>query len=96
MKNTLPHKNGSSEQQIQCSNMVYIYLYIYHHLYKGSEFMDGDVLNNFFKLIVDNFNEIGIEFGEFIVDIYLEILLKPNLSDNMIKLIVWVVGEIGS
>jgi AP-4 complex subunit epsilon-1 len=58
--------------------------------------MDGDVLNNFFKLIVDNFNEIGIEFGEFIVDIYLEILLKPNLSDNMIKLIVWVVGEIGS
>jgi AP-4 complex subunit epsilon-1 len=62
----------------------------------GSEFMDNDVLNNFFKLIIDNFNEIGFEFGEFIVDIYLEILNKPNQSDNMIKLIVWVLGEIGS
>ena len=58
--------------------------------------MDNDVLNNFFKLIIDNFNDIGNEFGEFIIDIYLEILTKPNQSDNMIKLIVWVLGEIGS
>ena len=62
----------------------------------GSEFIDNDVLNNFFKLLIDNYNDIGNEFGEFIVTIYLELLQKPNLSDNIIKLVCWVVGEIGS
>jgi AP-4 complex subunit epsilon-1 len=62
----------------------------------GSEFIDNDVLNNYFRLINDNFKDIGREFGEFIIDIYMETLVKPNLSDNMVKLIVWVIGEIGS
>lgn len=54
------------------------------------------MLNNYFRLIIDNFRDNGTEFGEFIVDIYMDILKKPNLSDNMVKLIVWVIGEIGS
>lgn len=40
----------------------------------GSEFIDNDVLNNFFKLIYDNYTDMGNDFGEFIIDIYLEIL----------------------
>jgi len=47
-------------------------------------------------LINDNFKDIGNEFGQFIIEIYLETLTKANLSDNMVKLIVWVIGEIGS
>lgn len=44
----------------------------------------------------ENYKENGNEFGEFIIDIYIDLLEKPNLSDNMVKLIVWVIGEIGS
>lgn len=40
----------------------------------GPEFIDNEVRNNFFKLLVDNFSEIGNEFGEFIVEIYLDII----------------------
>ncbi len=32
---------------------------------------------------------------EFIIEIYMEILAKGDLSDNMVKLICWVIGEIG-
>ena len=57
----------SQEWFIRTANTVFEY---------GSEFIDNDVLNNYFKLIVDNFNDIGTQFGEFIIDIYLEILVK--------------------
>ncbi|CAD8066422.1 unnamed protein product [Paramecium primaurelia] len=61
----------------------------------GSEFIDNDVRNNFFKLLIDNFNDIGTEFGEFITDIYSD-LLKNDLQDNILKIVCWVIGEIGS
>lgn len=62
----------------------------------GSEFIDNEVLNNYIRLMNENYKENGNEFGEFIIDIYIDLLEKPNLSDNMVKLIVWVIGEIGS
>ncbi len=65
-------KNGSSELLIQYLNMVCNCFSLI--VYLGSEFIDNDVLNNFFKLIIDNYSDIGNDFGEFIVDIYLEIL----------------------
>ncbi|CAD8096428.1 unnamed protein product [Paramecium sonneborni] len=61
----------------------------------GSEFIDNDVRNNFFKLLIDNFNDIGSEFGVFITEIYSE-LLKNDLQDNILKIVCWVIGEIGS
>ncbi|CAK59090.1 unnamed protein product (macronuclear) [Paramecium tetraurelia] len=61
----------------------------------GSEFIDNDVRNNFFKLLIDNFNDIGTEFGMFITEIYSD-LLKNDLQDNILKIVCWVIGEIGS
>ncbi|CAD8201080.1 unnamed protein product [Paramecium octaurelia] len=61
----------------------------------GSEFIDNDVRNNFFKLLIDNFNDIGTEFGVFITEIYSD-LLKNDLQDNILKIVCWVIGEIGS
>ncbi|CAD8095829.1 unnamed protein product [Paramecium sonneborni] len=61
----------------------------------GSEFIDNDVRNNFFKLLIDNFNDIGSEFGVFITEIYSE-LLRNDLQDNILKIVCWVIGEIGS
>lgn len=52
--------------------------------------------NNFFKLLIDNFNDSGAEFGVFIVEIYLELIRKIDLHDNIIKVISWVLGEMGS
>ena len=38
--------------------MVFEYgTYVYYRL--GSEFIDNDVLNNYFRLMIDNFNDIG-------------------------------------
>ena len=62
----------------------------------GSEFISNNILNNFLKLINENFNTEGENFGKFIVETYMKIITKPNLADVTIKMISWVFGEIGS
>jgi AP-4 complex subunit epsilon-1 len=58
---TLNEKHAPTQEWfIRTANTVFEYgnykLFIYTI---GSEFIDNDVLNNFFKLINDNFYEIG-------------------------------------
>lgn len=62
----------------------------------GAEFVDDKLLNNFLKLLYENFLNEGSEFGEFIIDQYSATVQKPNLADITIKMIAWVLGEIGS
>ena len=62
----------------------------------GSEFVDNILLNNYLKLLNENYTIEGEEFGVLIIDQYFETLAKPNLSDITTKMISWVMGEIGS
>ena len=62
----------------------------------GSEYITNSGLNSFIKLILENFTELGEDFGEFIIDIYKEIILRSNLPDNMMKIVAFVFGEIGN
>lgn len=62
----------------------------------GSEFISNNILNNFLKLISENFNSQGETFGNFILETYQKIIVKPSLADITIKMISWVFGEIGS
>jgi AP-4 complex subunit epsilon-1 len=63
----------------------------------GSEFVDNEILNNFLKLIAENYQINGEAFGRFIIDTYMQTLNeKVLLADIVIKMIAWVIGEIGS
>jgi hypothetical protein len=68
-------------------NMVFEY---------GAEFVDEKLLNNFLKLLYENFQAEGEEFGHFIINQYLETAQKPKMADITIKMIAWVLGELGS
>lgn len=62
----------------------------------GSEFVDNTLLNNYLKLLNENYILEGEVFGVLIINQYLETLAKPQISDITTKMISWVVGEIGS
>ena len=62
----------------------------------GSEFVDNTLLNNYLKLLNENYILEGEVFGVLIINQYLETLAKPHLSDITTKMISWVMGEIGS
>ncbi|EGR32873.1 hypothetical protein IMG5_068280 [Ichthyophthirius multifiliis] len=62
----------------------------------GSEYIDNEILNNFLRTLVENFQRNGNEFGQYLIDIYLLIIRKINISDTTFKMISWVIGEIGS
>lgn len=62
----------------------------------GAEFVDEKLLNNFLKLLYENFQAEGEEFGHFIIKQYLETVQKPKMADITVKMIAWVLGEIGS
>lgn len=62
----------------------------------GSEFVDNLLLNNYLKLLNENYSLEGPDFGKLIIDKYIETIKKPNLSDITTKMISWVIGEIGS
>jgi AP-4 complex subunit epsilon-1 len=62
----------------------------------GAEFIDNKLLNNFLRLVSEHFSNEGSDFGEYLVNNYLETLEKPNLHDTVYKMIAWVMGEVGS
>lgn len=62
----------------------------------GAEYINNEILNNFLRLLNENFGADGPEFGVHIIDTYLLTIVKPNLSDITVKMVSWVIGEIGS
>lgn len=63
----------------------------------GAEHISNDILNNFLNLIQDIYNSEGNEFGELLITTYTKLYADhSNLPDISQKMIVWVLGEIGS
>lgn len=63
----------------------------------GAEYVDQTSLTNLLHVIEENFLTNGDEFGAFLVETYKKILVsEASVPDSMLKLISWVLGEIGS
>jgi hypothetical protein len=61
----------------------------------GSEYLTPGILNNFLRLVVENYQE-SYEFGEEIINKMKELLQKNTPTDFVIRVAVWILGEIGS
>ena len=61
----------------------------------GSEYLSEQILNNFLKLVVENYTS-NASFGEEIIEKMLELLDKVVPTDFVIKITTWIIGEIGS
>lgn len=38
----------------------------------GAEFIDNDLLNNFLRLVSEHFSSAGTEFGDYLINNYIE------------------------
>lgn len=61
----------------------------------GSEYLSEDILNNFLRLVIENYHSHE-NFGEQIVVKMIELLEKIVPTDFVIKAAAWVIGEVGS
>jgi AP-4 complex subunit epsilon-1 len=61
----------------------------------GSEYISLDTLNNYLKLVADNYKEDN-EFGALIIQSNMSLLERVQPTDLIIKMISWIFGEIGS
>lgn len=61
----------------------------------GSEYLTDKILNDFLRLVVENYNEAR-EFGAEIIAKMKGVLEKGGVTDFTVKLAVWILGEIGS
>jgi hypothetical protein len=61
----------------------------------GSEYLTPAILNNFLRLVVENYQE-SHEFGEEIINKMKDLLQKNTPTDFVIRVAVWILGEIGS
>lgn len=61
----------------------------------GSEYISLDVLNNYLKLVADNFKE-NQEFGTLIIQSNMSLLERVQPTGLIIKMVSWIFGEIGS
>lgn len=53
------------------------------------------VLNNYLKLVVENYNEDN-EFGRLIIESNMNLLERVQPTDLIIKMVSWIFGEIGA
>lgn len=61
----------------------------------GSEYLSDDILNNFLKLVIENYND-NESFGKDIIIKMIELMDKIVPTDFVIKAVTWIIGEIGS
>jgi hypothetical protein len=61
----------------------------------GSEYLSEAILNNFLRLVSENYNSHE-NFGEEIIVKMVELMDKITPTDFVIKAVTWIVGEIGS
>lgn len=61
----------------------------------GSEYLSEDILNNFLRLVIENYHSHE-NFGKQIVVKMIELLEKIVPTDFVIKAAAWVIGEVGS
>jgi AP-4 complex subunit epsilon-1 len=61
----------------------------------GSEYLSEDILNNFLRLVIENYRS-NLSFGEEIVVKMIELIEKAVPTDFVIKAATWVIGEVGS
>lgn len=62
----------SNEWFLKTMNLVFEY---------GSEYISNDILNTFLRTLTENFATNGLSFGTYLIDNYLKIIKKPNISD---------------
>ena len=61
----------------------------------GSEYLSEDILNNFLRLVMENYNS-HLNFGEEIVLKMIELIEKVVPTDFVLKAATWVIGEVGA
>lgn len=72
------------------------YIDTMHILFEfGSEYITLGVLNNYLKLVADNYQE-NQDFGTLIIDSNMSLLERVQPTDLIIKMVSWIFGEIGS
>lgn len=61
----------------------------------GSEYISPVVLNNYLKLVIENFKDQP-EFGNMIIESNMDLLSRVQPTDLIIKMVSWIFGEVGS
>lgn len=62
----------------------------------GAEYVDSAILNNFLRLLNENFTLEGEDFAKQLVEQYIKTIQKSNQADITIQMLTWVLGEFGS